>query len=124
MRQHAGILHTAQVLIFLNALIWIGVGVANLILFPGQNVPPFWRLAIVAGFMIYGLVLGAAGLAVGRWQGRTAWGVAFGLMLLTILLFLFDDFGLADLLSMLPALVTAVYLFIYRRQLSTPQLAV
>lgn len=117
MNQHKAIRWLTQGLMLLNAIIWAGVGIASLLLTLNISGSAGWSIVYTAGFVLYGLVLVLAALALGRWPGKATWRAALGLMLLTIVLFLFDDFGLADLLAMLPALAAAAVLVFCRRQL-------
>lgn len=116
MRPNLSALWIARALIFLNALIWLGVGIATIIQNPLTRDAPAWVPVLSAAFVAYGLVLAASGWLLGRW--RMGYILAAGLMILTVILFIFDDFGWVDLVSMLPALAAAVYLLANRRSLS------
>jgi hypothetical protein len=106
----------ARALIYLNAIIWVGVGLANILLYPRTPQSHWSILLFAAGMIAYGAILAATGILLGRW--KYSYPLAAGLMVLTVLLFFIDDFGLNDLLAMLPALAALVFLAARRKALS------
>ncbi len=122
MSQYKTTLWIARALIFLNALVWIGVGLANIILYPRIEPSTGWILVFAAGFILFGTVLAASAALLGRWRTRASYYLASGLMALTVILFIFDDFGWIDLLAMLPALMALGFLVANRKKLTGPAL--
>jgi lysylphosphatidylglycerol synthetase-like protein (DUF2156 family) len=109
-------LRAAQILIYLNALVWVIVGVAALIRSPEASAPlSAWLLVVGLGAIAYGALLAAAGVYLRR--GRKAYTLALGLIILSIILVFFDDVGWADLLGLVPALIAAVFLLVERKTL-------
>lgn len=110
-------LKLTQVLLYLNASVWILIGVYTL-----------WRMsvggvldglsAIFVGMLMFGnafiLALAAVGLAE---RTRLTFLFAFLILFVNSLLAITDQVGLIDLLSLALNLVTLALLVIYRKQL-------
>jgi hypothetical protein len=103
-----------QVLIYLNALIWMIAGVA-IFFRPRMNLNiPSWIFIGMAILMLgYGMILIGLGIGLGT-RKRFFYVAALLMITLSVILPIFDDFGLADLLAVIPAAITLIYL-VYNR---------
>ena len=114
MENNQKVMRISQGLMYFNALIWLVAGVA--IFFRPRMNPtiPSWIFTIMAILMLgYGVVL--VGLGIGLGTRKNFFYYASVVMItLSVILPIFDDFGLADLLAVIPAAATLIYL-IYKR---------
>jgi hypothetical protein len=103
-----------QALIYLNALIWMVAGVA-IFFRPRMNLNiPSWIFIGMAILMLgYGMILIGLGIGLGT-RKRFFYIAALLMIALSVILPIFDDFGLADLLVVIPAAITLIYL-VYNR---------
>jgi len=111
------VMRISQGLIFLNALIWIIAGIAGLLrskLIPGI---PSWIIVVMSiGMMGYGAILFGLGIGLGT-RKRFFYYASLAMIALSVILPVFDDFGLADLLAVIPAAATMVYLILNKPKL-------
>jgi hypothetical protein len=108
------VLRISQVLIGLNALIWLVAGGA--IFFRPRLNPaiPSWIFIVMAILMLgYGVILLGLGIGLGT-RKKFIYYAALVLIALSVILPIFDDFGFADLLAVIVPAVTLIYL-IYNR---------
>ena len=108
------VIRIGQGLIFFNALIWLVAGVA--IFFRPRMNPtiPSWIFIGMAILMLgYGVILIGLGIALGT-RKKFFLYASVVMIALSVILPIFDDFGLADLLAVIPAAVTLIYL-VYKR---------
>jgi hypothetical protein len=114
MENNQKVMRISQGLMYFNALIWLVAGVA--IFFRPRMNPtiPSWIFIGMAILMLgYGLILIGLGIALGT-RKKFFLYASVGMIALSVILPIFDDFGLADLLAVIPAAVTLIYL-IYKR---------
>ena len=114
MENNQKVMKISQGLMYFNALIWLIAGVA--IFFRPRMNPtiPSWIFTLMAILMLgYGVVLIGLGIALGT-RKKFFLYASVVMIALSIILPIFDDFGLADLLAVIPATVTLIYL-IYKR---------
>jgi hypothetical protein len=110
---HKGI-RIGQVLIYLNALIWMVAGVAGFFLRRMNLNIPSWIFIGMAILMLgYGVMLIGLGIGLGT-RKKFFYYAVLVMIALSVILPIFDDFGLADLLAVIPAIITLIYL-IYNR---------
>jgi hypothetical protein len=108
------VIRIGQGLILFNALIWLVAGVA--IFFRPRMNPtiPSWIFIGMAILMLgYGLILTGLGIGLGTRKWLIYYAV-LGMIALSVILPIFDDFGWADLLAVIPAVITLIYL-VYNR---------
>jgi hypothetical protein len=104
------VMRISQVLIYVNALIWIVAGVAGLFLQRiNQNFPPWIFIGMAILMLGYGMILIGLGIGLGT-QKRFFYYAVLGMIALSVILPIFDDFGWADLLAVIPAFITMIYL--------------
>lgn len=104
------VIRIGQGLIIFNALIWLVPGVA-IFFRPRMNptIPP-WIFIVMAILMLgYGLILIGLGIGLGTRKWFSYYAV-LGMIALSVILPIFDDFGWADLLAVIPAVITLIYL--------------
>jgi hypothetical protein len=114
MENNQKVMRIGQVLIYVNALIWLVAGVA--IFFRPRINPaiPSWIFIGMAILMLgYGVILVGVGIGLGT-RNKFIYYAAMVMLALSVILPIFDDFGLADLLAIIPPTVTLIYL-IYNR---------
>jgi hypothetical protein len=93
--------HLAQILFFLNALIWL----VFMLLFLSDSALERFSTFLVSGLMFgNALAMLLAGLGLG-WTNRLAYLFALALLVVNILLTFTDQFGLLDFLTLLLDLV-------------------
>jgi lysylphosphatidylglycerol synthetase-like protein (DUF2156 family) len=113
------ILRLSQILLIGNAAIWILAGGAGLFRLESiQSVPIVVLILLAIGMIGYGLVLIVCAIGLNR-KPRVFYILSLTLVSLSVVLPIFDDFGWADFLAMLPALVTLIYLLVFRKALSS-----
>lgn len=111
-----------QGLLFLNALLWLVVGIAGIFLIDPNSKAPFWVLVIISvGMIVYGAILVLLGFLL-RLRRRLYYFTAVILLVISILLPLFDDFGLADMIAVVPAICALIYLLFKKRFLIDTEL--
>ncbi len=107
-----------QGLLFLNALLWLVPGVAGLFGYNPLTKVPFWVILVISGGMIlYGGILILVGILL-RLRRKAYYFTAVILMGMSILLPVFDDFGMADLIVAVPAICTLIFLLFNKKVLS------
>ena len=107
-----------QGLLFLNALLWLVPGVAGLIGFNPLRGVPFWVVLVISGGMIlYGGILILVGILL-RLRRKVYYFTTVILLGISILLLVFDDFGMADLIVAVPAICTLIFLLFNKKVLS------
>lgn len=123
MDRKALLLRITKFLVILNALAWAIVGVAALVR-SGRYTPPMdiYMGIIGLGSIAFGLLLAAAAIAL-RVGSRKLYFLILGLMILSVILPVFDDFGWADLIGLLPALAAAVFMLVEKKTLTGPATA-
>ena len=98
--QSLNFIHIAQVLFYLNAVIWSALGVASLLRFDKAN-PSFVSTATIIAMMMFGnagaMVISGIGLGTRR---RGFYVLALAVLLINILLTFTDEFGLFDFLTL------------------------
>jgi hypothetical protein len=105
----------SQVLIYVNALIWLVAGVAIFFRTRINHAIPSWIFIGMAILMLgYGVILLVLGIGLGT-RKKFIYYAALVLIALSVILPIFDDFGLADLLAVIPAIFAVVYLSIYKK---------
>lgn len=114
MENNQKVMRICQGLMYFNALIWLVAGVA-IFFRPRMNpVIPSWIFIGMAILMLgYGVILIGLGIALGT-RKKFLFYASVVMIALSVILPIFDDFGLADLLAVIPAAVTLIYL-IYNR---------
>ena len=108
------VMRISQGLIYVNALIWLVAGVA--IFFRPRMNPtiPSWIFIGMAILMLgYGVILLGLGIGLGT-RKKFFYYAALAMIALSVILPIFDDFGLADLLAVVLPAMTLIYL-IYKR---------
>lgn len=108
------VIRISQVLIYVNALIWLAAGVA--VFFRPRINPaiPSWIFIGMAILMLgYGVILVGLGKGLGT-RKKFYYYASLVMLAMSVILPIFDDFGLADLLAVTPAAATLIYL-IYNR---------
>lgn len=99
-----------QGLVILNGLVWIVAGIASLIRINQVAGTPTWILLVLSiGMLSYGVILIGLGIALAS-RRRFFFYASLALVALSIILPIFDDFGLADLLAVLPSVVAVIFL--------------
>ena len=91
----------SQVLFWLNAAVWFGIGIFSLTRISGNNSAPQFVLLVIAILMFVNMI---AMLIAGWWLGRqTKWGFLFAMALLgvNILLTFTDQVGILDVSTVL-----------------------
>jgi hypothetical protein len=106
------VMRIGQGLIYLNALIWLVAGVA-IFLRPRINPTiPSWTITVMAILMLgYGVILFRLGIGL-RTRNKFIYYAVLAVIALSVILPIFDDFGLADLLAVIPAIIAFVFLSI------------
>jgi hypothetical protein len=108
------VMRISQVLICVNAMIWLVAGVAIFFRQRINHTIPSWIFIGMAILMLgYGVILLGLGIGIGT-RKKFYYYAALVMIALSVILPIFDDFGLADLLAVIPAAVTLIYL-IYNR---------
>ena len=112
MENNQKVMRISQGLMYFNALIWMVAGVA-IFFRPRMNLNiPSWIFIGMAILMLgYGVILIGLGIALGT-RKKFFFYASVAMIALSVILPIFDDFGLADLLAVIPAAVTLIY-FIY-----------
>ena len=114
MENNQKVMRISQVLIYINALIWLVAGVAIFFRPRINHAIPSWIFIGMAILMLgYGVILIGLGIALGT-RKKFFFYASVVMIALSVILPIFDDFGLADLLAVIPAAVTLIYL-IYKR---------
>lgn len=109
------IVRIGQVLVILNGLIWLVAGIAGLMRAFTPSGIPFWVLLVMSiGMIGYGGILLGLGIGLGLRQ-PVFYYAALIMVALAAVLSIFDDFGLADFLAVLPAIVTVIYLVVNKK---------
>ena len=114
MENNKKVMRISQGLMYLNALIWLVAGVAIFFRPRINPVIPSWIFIGMAVLMLgYGGILIGLGFGLGT-RNKFFYYASTIMVALSVILPIFDDFGLADLLAVIPAAVTLIYL-IYNR---------
>jgi len=114
MENNQKMMRISQGLMYLNALIWMVAGVAGFFLRRINQKIPSWIFIGMAILMLgYGVILIGLGIALGT-RKKFFLYASVVMIALSVILPIFDDFGLADLLAVIPAAVTLIYL-VYKR---------
>lgn len=107
-----------QGLLFLNALLWLVVGFAGIFRINSRTNVPIWVILVISGGMIvYGSILLLLGILL-RLRRRLYYFSAVILLGVSIILPLFDDFGLADMIAVVPAICALIFLLFKKRILT------
>jgi hypothetical protein len=108
------VIRIGQVLLFLNALLWLVAGTSYVFrLTPSGNAPMWMALVVGIGMLIYGGILVYLGFLLA--QKRKFYFYSTVILLgLSIVLPVFDDFGMADLIALVPAICAFIYLLFKR----------
>lgn len=111
------IVRTAQVLVGLNALIWLVVAVFYLLRYAKSGDIPLGLVILIAlGMAVFGAFLLLAAVRLSQRRKAVVYAALCGLMF-SLVLPIFDDFGWVDFLATLPALIATVYLLLQRKKL-------
>jgi hypothetical protein len=104
----------ARVLLFLNAGIWVALGIASLSRV--SHSPTSVITAIVIGILMFGNAgaMVVSGLGLGKWRGF--YYLALAVLLVNIVLTFTDQVGLLDILTFLLDLVILGLLIVARKQ--------
>jgi hypothetical protein len=114
MENNQKVMRISQGLMYLNALIWMVAGVAGFFLRRINQKIPSWIFIGMAILMVgYGVIL--IGLGLGLRKRRIFYHVSLVMIALSVILPIFDDFGFADLLAVIPAIITFVFLSINKK---------
>jgi hypothetical protein len=109
------VMRISQVLIYINALIWLVAGVAIFFRPRINHAIPSWIFIGMAILMLgYGMILIGLGIGLGT-RKRFFYDAVLGMIALSVILPIFDDFGWADLLAVIPAVITLVFLAINKK---------
>lgn len=109
------IVRIGQGLVILDGSIWLIAGIAGLTrTFQPSGVPSWIVLVISIGMIGYGGILLGLGIVLGR-RRPVFYYSALIMAGLSVILPIFDDFGLADFLAVLPAIITIIYLMVYKK---------
>ncbi len=111
------VMRIGQGLMYFNALIWLVAGVA--IFFRPRinlNIPSWIFIGMAILMLGYGVILIGLGIALGTSKKFFLYA-SVAMIALSVILPIFDDFGFADLLAVIPAAVTLIYLICKRRNL-------
>lgn len=109
------IVRFGQGLVMLNGSVWLVAGIAGLTrTFQPSGIPTWVILVMSIGMMGYGAILFGLGFGLGM-RRRVFYYSALVMMALSAVLSIFDDFGLADFLAVLPAIVTFIYLIVNKK---------
>jgi hypothetical protein len=97
---------------------WLVPGLAGLLGYNPFRGVPFWVVLVISGGMIlYGGILILVGILL-RLRRKVYYFTAVILMGMSILLPVFDDFGMADLIVAVPAICTMILLLFNKKVLS------
>ncbi len=115
MENNQKVMRISQGLIYLNGLIWLVAGVAGFFL-PRMNfnIPPWIFIGMAILMVGYGVILIGLGIGLGT-RKRFFYYAVLGMIALSVILPIFDDFGFADLLAVIPAIITFVFLSINKK---------
>lgn len=106
----------AQILFFLNALIWIALGIVGLLRL-SQRGPISAGTALIIAIMMFGnagaMVVSGVGLGTKR---RGFYFLALAVLLVNIVLTFTDQVGLLDILTFVLDLVLLILLIVTRKQ--------
>jgi hypothetical protein len=115
MENNQKVMSISQGLMYLNALIWIVAGVAGFFLRRMNLNIPSWIFIGMAILMLgYGVILIGLGIGLGT-KNKFVYYAALVMIALSVILPIFDDFGFADLLAVIPAVITLVFLSINKK---------
>jgi lysylphosphatidylglycerol synthetase-like protein (DUF2156 family) len=115
MENNQKVMRISQGLMYLNALIWIVAGVAGFFLRRMNLNIPSWIFIGMAILMLgYGVILIGLGIGLGT-KNKFVYYAALVMIALSVILPIFDDFGFADLLAVIPAVITLVFLSINKK---------
>ncbi len=117
------VIRIGQGLVIFNALIWLVVGVAYLMRAGQLPGVPYWVILVMSiGMLGFGAILFGLGIGLAT-RRRFFFYAALSMLALSVILPIFDDFGLADLLAVLPAVGTVIYLSINKRIICGSQIS-
>jgi hypothetical protein len=109
------VIRIGQVLLFLNALLWIVAGASYIFRVNPSDSAPFWMILVVGlGMLVYGGILVLMGLLLAQ-KRKAYFYTTVALLGLSIILPVFDQFGLADLIALVPVICAFIYL-LFKRQ--------
>jgi lysylphosphatidylglycerol synthetase-like protein (DUF2156 family) len=115
MENNQKVMRISQGLMYLNALIWIVAGVAGFFLRRMNLNIPSWIFIGMAILMLgYGVILIGLGIGLGT-RKKFFYYAVLVMIALSVILPIFDDFGFADLLAVIPAVITLVFLSINKK---------
>ncbi len=111
------IVRAAQILVGLNALIWLVVAVVYLLRYAASDDIPLGLVILIAlGMAVFGALLLLLGIRLSQRRKAVVYAALCALMF-SLVLPIFDDFGWVDFLAALPALIAAIYLLLHRKEL-------
>ena len=114
------IMRIGQAIFIINALAWVLAGAAMLFRYRAAPPVPFWFVGLLSvGMLVYGGLLAVLAFYLPK-RRRIVYMAAVAVMVLSIILPIFDDFGLADLLAVLPAVAALIVLIVYKEVFSPP----
>jgi hypothetical protein len=92
---------TAQILFYVNTVIWLGFGMASLVRMRGNDTAPMITLFIVAILMFGNAsAMLIAGITIGK-GNRLYYYLAITLLFVNIFLTFTDQFGILDLITLI-----------------------
>lgn len=119
MKNHPIMKRLTPALVYLNAVIWIGLGLmAALELHPAMPDEPLYRWGMAALSLLTGGAMIALYLLSRRW--RLAYFMLVGMFALIALLAFADDFGVVDLAALVINLLAMLALIVNRDNYTRP----
>jgi hypothetical protein len=117
------VVQISQGLVIFNALIWLVIGIAYLVRAGQLPGIPYWVILVMSiGMLGFGAILIGLGIGLAT-RRRFFFYAALTMIALSVILPIFDDFGLADLLAVLPAVGTVIYLSINKKTICGSQIS-
>lgn len=111
------IIRFGQGLVMLNGSIWLIAGIAGLTRTFQPSGIPFWVILVISiGMTGYGGILLGLGIVLGM-RRPVLYYSALIMAGLSVILPIFDDFGLTDFLAILPAIITVIYLIVNKKMI-------